>query len=46
VLKAISAALAAACLLQGCALLPDYIGPELTHESHVTQHFGPAGWRI
>ncbi len=37
-LKAISAALAAVCLLQGCALLPNYIGPELIHESHVTQH--------
>ncbi len=37
-LKAISAALAAACLLQGCALLPDYVGPEIEHMSHATQH--------
>jgi hypothetical protein len=37
-------AAAAACLcllLGGCALIPDYAGPEMTHESHVTQHFGP-----
>lgn len=37
-------AAAAACLcllLGGCALMPDYAGPELTHDSHMTQHFGP-----
>jgi hypothetical protein len=27
--------------LTGCALLPDYVGPELTHGSHISQHFGP-----
>jgi hypothetical protein len=38
-LRNISAALAAACLLSGCAsLLPDYAGPVLTHESHISQH--------
>ena len=28
----------ALCLLSGCALMPDYIGPELEHMSHATQH--------
>lgn len=37
-LKAISAALAAACVLQGCAVLPNTIGPEFEHMSHATQH--------
>lgn len=37
-LKAISAALAAAFLLQGCAVLPNTVGPELEHMSHATQH--------
>lgn len=27
-------------LLQGCAVLPNYVGPVLEHDSHVTQHFG------
>ena len=27
--------------LTGCALLPDFIGPEVTHASHINQHFGP-----
>jgi hypothetical protein len=29
--------------LSGCALLPNYVGPELTHTSHITQHFGHDG---
>lgn len=42
-MPALRAAVAACLLLlplSGCALMPDYIGPEVTHESHVTQHFG------
>jgi len=38
--RKLSAAVAACLflLLGGCAVLPDYIGPELEHLSHATQH--------
>lgn len=28
-------------LLSGCAALPNYVEPELIHQSHAVQHFGP-----
>ena len=28
--------------LAGCAALPDTVGPEFEHMSHVSQHFGPS----
>ena len=28
-------------LLSGCVLMPDYVGVEAEHQSHLTQHFGP-----
>jgi hypothetical protein len=27
--------------LNGCALVPDYVKPEIEHVSHISQHFGP-----
>lgn len=29
--------------LSGCALVPNYIGPEVAHVSNITQHFGHDG---
>jgi hypothetical protein len=31
-------ALAAACLLSGCAVMPNYVSAQAEHDSHVTQH--------
>lgn len=29
-----------ACLIEGCAVVPDSIRPEVQHMSHISQHFG------
>ena len=41
-MRKLSAAVAACLLLllAGCAVMPDFIGPTITHDSHITQHIG------